>query len=385
MNEKLTLPEITAELAVASGRSKKLSEDFIREFFALISLALENGESVRIKGIGTFKLSDIAPRKSVSVSTGEEVEIPSHRRVTFIPAKELASAVNAGFEMFDTVELSDSVTDEMLEAAEAESVVNVMAAVDPVLDLLPEPEEELTDPQALDAEFDKAVEQHAHEEIASEVANDSNTTVMAIETTPSHTEETEYVEENQEPEYEIDSVAEPRRSGRRFIWGWLMGFLTSAALFALAWFLLKYYSLPPFDAMPEAPVKAVAQARAPEAVPEAVSADTLHVDTVKGAESESVKKEAPATQPSDKKVYDTIGKTRYLTTMAKEHYGNYHLWPYIYEENKAFLGHPDRIRPGTKVVVPPLSKYGVDAHNPADIAKAKRMGVEIYSRFKQSR
>ncbi len=38
--------------------------------------------------------------------------------------------------------------------------------------------------------------------------------------------------------------------------------------------------------------------------------------------------------------------------MAKEHYGNYNLWPYIYEENKAILGHPDRIRPGTKVIVP---------------------------------
>ena len=87
------------------------------------------------------------------------------------------------------------------------------------------------------------------------------------------------------------------------------------------------------------------------------------------------------TQPSDKKVYDTITKTRYLTTMAKDHYGNYHLWPYIYQENEKILGHPDRIRPGTKVVVPPLSKYGVNPDNKADIDKAKKLGNEIYARY----
>lgn len=92
--------------------------------------------------------------------------------------------------------------------------------------------------------------------------------------------------------------------------------------------------------------------------------------------------DAVATQPSDKKVYDTISTTRYLTTMAKDHYGNYHLWPYIYMENQKFLGHPDRIRPGTKVVIPSLSKYNVDPKNPNDIAKAKKLGTEIYSRYK---
>ena len=89
------------------------------------------------------------------------------------------------------------------------------------------------------------------------------------------------------------------------------------------------------------------------------------------------------TKPSDseKVVMDTITKTRYLTTMAKDHYGNYHLWPYIYEANKKILGHPDRIKPGTAVVIPPLSRYGVDPSNPEDIAKAKRKGSEIYARY----
>lgn len=102
----------------------------------------------------------------------------------------------------------------------------------------------------------------------------------------------------------------------------------------------------------------------------------------KPAQTAAADTEVAPTKPSDQKQYDTITKTRYLTTMAKDHYGNYHLWPYIYKENAAFLGHPDRIRPGTRVVIPDLKKYGINPNNPADIAKAKQLGTQIYAKYK---
>ena len=122
----------------------------------------------------------------------------------------------------------------------------------------------------------------------------------------------------------------------------------------------------------------------PEGVPDESKAEAEPVGKEQILEQSAPEPEAEPTvptQPSDKKVYDTITKTRYLTTMAKDHYGNYHLWPYIYKENEKILGHPDRIRPGTKVVVPPLSKYGVNPDNKADIDKAKKLGNEIYARY----
>lgn len=109
--------------------------------------------------------------------------------------------------------------------------------------------------------------------------------------------------------------------------------------------------------------------------------DIKENDRNKVMSEEKEKPEVP-TEVSDEKKYDTITKTRYLTTMAKDHYGNYHLWPYIYMENQKMLGHPDRIKPGTKVVIPSLSKYGVNPNNKSDIEKAKKKGVEIYSRYK---
>lgn len=84
---------------------------------------------------------------------------------------------------------------------------------------------------------------------------------------------------------------------------------------------------------------------------------------------------------SDLIAYDAIGNTRYLITMAREYYGNPEFWPYIYEENKDRFGHPDRITPGTMVLVPRLSKYGVDPKNPADVEKAKQLGRAIYARY----
>ena len=95
--------------------------------------------------------------------------------------------------------------------------------------------------------------------------------------------------------------------------------------------------------------------------------------------SEPVKE--PHAVDTDLIAYDKIGHTRYLVTMAREYYGNADFWPYIYEENKARFGHPDRITPGTTVRIPRLSKFGVDPGNPADLEKAKKLGKEIYARY----
>lgn len=79
--------------------------------------------------------------------------------------------------------------------------------------------------------------------------------------------------------------------------------------------------------------------------------------------------------------YDRIGNSRFLITMAREYYGNADFWPYIYEENKTKFEHPDKIKPGTTVLVPDLKKYGVDPKNPDDIMKARKLGREIYARY----
>lgn len=118
MNNKITFPELATLLALQSGRQKKVCEDFLKSFFDAIAGGLENGENVKVRGFGTFKITRVEARKSINVTTGQEFEIPAHNRVSFVAAKELASMVNAPFSCFETVELSEGVTEEMLEMKE---------------------------------------------------------------------------------------------------------------------------------------------------------------------------------------------------------------------------------------------------------------------------
>lgn len=123
MNSKITFPELIELLATATGTSKRMSELFLKELFATVSQALIDGENVRIKNLGQFKLETVKSRKSVSVNTGQEVEIPSHNRLVFTPAKTLADALNEPFAHFETIVLSDELTDEQLAALDIDDPV----------------------------------------------------------------------------------------------------------------------------------------------------------------------------------------------------------------------------------------------------------------------
>ena len=80
---------------------------------------------------------------------------------------------------------------------------------------------------------------------------------------------------------------------------------------------------------------------------------------------------------------DTTTKFRLITTMAQEYYGDINFWPYIYEENKEKLGHPEKIPAGTILIIPPADKYGIDSSNPNSVHNAKLKGVEIYAKFRK--
>lgn len=119
MNNKVTFPELVEQVAQYANTSKRMSELFLKELFATISQSLIDGESVKVKGIGTFKLTEVNPRKSVDVNTGEEIEIPGHKKLSFAPDKDMAEAINQPFMHFETEILDDDVTDDQLAAIDA--------------------------------------------------------------------------------------------------------------------------------------------------------------------------------------------------------------------------------------------------------------------------
>ena len=120
MNSKLNIQELSEQIAKELDVSVEDVSTFLDAMFLLIYDTLLGGEEVRIKGIGVFKLTLVDKRESVDVNTGERIEIPQHYKVAFTPDNQLKEAVNKPFSIFDTIDLSESAEDVVLETHELE-------------------------------------------------------------------------------------------------------------------------------------------------------------------------------------------------------------------------------------------------------------------------
>ena len=281
MNNRITFPELVEQVAQCANTSKRMSELFLKELFATISQSLINGESVKVKGIGSFKLTEVSPRKSVNVNTGEEINIPGHKKLSFAPDKDLAQAVNQPFSHFETVILEDGVTDEQLaqiDAYEAETpqapdaelpsapeapAADTDTEVPPPFvpaDTLPEPEfvaiEEATKAEeapAIEAEAEEAPAAEAEEEApaaeaeaeeapAIEAEADEAPAVEEEPEMPVAAEEMESMVSDELSEDRLEQEKDKRRITRRSLFeGFIVGVITTliVTLFSYRLYLIK--------------------------------------------------------------------------------------------------------------------------------------------------
>ena len=108
MDAKLNQSDLIALLAKGSNISMAKAELFTKNFFELIIEGLEQDGIVKINGLGTFKVTEVASRGSVNVNTGEKIEIKGHKKLVFIPADALKDSVNQPFAMFEPVEVDET-------------------------------------------------------------------------------------------------------------------------------------------------------------------------------------------------------------------------------------------------------------------------------------
>lgn len=117
---KSAIQLITSALAKQHNLSADDAAAFIDAFFDIISSELKNGNQVKIKGLGTFKVQAVKPRESVNVNTGERVLIEGHDKISFTPDTVMKELVNKPFSQFETVVINDGVDTEELERIPAE-------------------------------------------------------------------------------------------------------------------------------------------------------------------------------------------------------------------------------------------------------------------------
>ena len=411
MNNKITFVEIAEQIAESTSTSKRVCELFLRELVATITQALIDGEDVKIKGVGTFKVTRTKTRKSVSISTGDAIEIDGHNKLSFTPDKSLAEAVNQPFAQFETVFLDDAMTDEKLAEIDKEypSLFDEGG-----LDVTAQPENvEASDgtESTGTTETTGATDGTESTDITGSTdvtestgATDETESTGATETTEA-TDETESTDVTGPTELEskddtvvptvVSEPSEPVRDepvSRPMLVGIPIDGPTQP----------KPEPEPVEETNEDEYFYRPAPRNAYTPTPEQLAAHSRKLDkrwiglvvgiligcllmwlVMRGCEKTGsepqtvVPADTVAQVEEEPVVTETITDQNVLSTMAARHYGSQWFWVYIYEENKDKIKNPDNVPLGTVVVIPPADKYGIDAKDPKSLKKAQLRSWEI--------
>ena len=103
------ITDLASLLAEKHGISHKEAEMFVSLLFDIAKDALHAQKQVKIKGLGTFKLTSVSSRESIDVNTGQRILIEGRDKVSFTPDAAMKNLVNRPFAQFETVILKDDV------------------------------------------------------------------------------------------------------------------------------------------------------------------------------------------------------------------------------------------------------------------------------------
>ena len=149
--------DLAAAIAEKQQIGQREAEHFLLTMVDVINDALHYEKQLKVKGLGTFKVSAVSARESVSVKTGQRITIGQREKISFSPEASMRDLVNKPFAQFETVVVNDGVSFDEIDAkykntltespedVDAEDVADVpSAASEPV----EEPVEELANEAA---------------------------------------------------------------------------------------------------------------------------------------------------------------------------------------------------------------------------------------------
>lgn len=221
-SSKTDLPDIAQSVARRHGTDPAETGRMLEQLFALIAEALDNDRIAKVKGLGTFKLTDIKERESIDVNTGERIVIGSRTRVTFTPDSVLRDLVNKPFAQFDTVVLN--VDSEALSITPEEAVAATSDIAEP------------PSPGATEADSEEKVSEVTAEPAPSDIVVPAE----SVEPTDSEKDDTPEpsaagIEPNDEDEdYDDDA---PGRHSLLWLWMTLLVCAVAAGMFVLGYYM----------------------------------------------------------------------------------------------------------------------------------------------------
>lgn len=356
-NKVVVFPELVSDLSKQTNTSEVLCEAFLKEMFSLISERLECGDTVESARLGVFSLS-------------------KEGQAQFLPSDDIVSALNAAFDCFEPVELSDEFEDGDIDTVDDKAASGETA---PVV-------EEKAEGRA-DENGDASANEDASEGGGRMEEEPAEKRAGKILAEPGEAEEERLTESAEMPPADGNPVADggaalsemedfvgedaPKSGAFRFLWGYLSGFLTAAAIVAVFYWLgiFRYVEIVPGKQDSIAAIPPVA---------DSARESSVDVDTL-----DALPKETPA--PDTARIAAPAGESRtfrvtkqaYLSNISRKFYGHYAFWVYIYLENKDVIKDPDNLPVGVTLTIPDPSKYGIDKNSPASIREAEARAFEV--------
>ena len=368
MADKLSWSELRRALAQRANISEKDANAFLTAFNAQLLEALKTEKQVKINGLGTFKLQAVAPRKSVDVTTGNEITIEGYNKVSFVPeagVKELVEKVEAG----EAVEALDPI---QKLGAQADEIVDILGDLGelPKEEKAEEPVEEaapVEEPVIAEVPAEEPKEEEPIEETAPVEEPKEEEPVIAEVPTEEPKEEEPVVEEPKEEEPLIVSE-KPAKKKNYFLRALLISLIILLILCVVGYFFLRKQVCEWFDILKEKveKIELFNKCSAPsDEVEVAAAEDELVLEVPEEAAEQVAESEAPKAEVQKAK-YEELLLTEEITEgsrlawISRKYYGHPDYWPYLYDANRDRIDDPSNVPVGTQIRVPKLTKVQRD-------------------------
>ena len=400
-----------------TGMREKDVNVLLRAWLNSMKEALARGEEVHLSRLGTFWMQKTAPRKSVDVTTGEEILIGESERLSFAMSAGLREQVNAvksprliaGNDPIRKLgEQANEIIDILADLGQEPNTSAAHTEEDPEMpEELEEPEEPVEPEMPESPEEPEEPEEPEIPETPEE---------------PESPEEPEKPEKPEEPEKkERHTTVEKKRPL------WVTALLTLIVfllllLFGVLFFqrqLVKWVDMlhekteltekhhspkqPASTTIPTTTestttaqetagtqepelkataIKEVEVHKAEAQQTEAKKAETKKAEATEAVAAKPAKTEQPAKTAKDEKAWDGYIKTvklaegSRLALLADRYYGERELWVYIFEANRDRIKHPNDVPIGTEIRIPRLKAAYSDLSKPENRARVEQMAQE---------
>ena len=109
MMSKSNISRLAKSISSKRGLTQAEAERFVSKMFEVANEGLQEDKLLKMKWLGTFKVTAIKNRESVDVNTGERIVIEGRDKISFTPDNILKEIVNKPFAQFETVVVNDGV------------------------------------------------------------------------------------------------------------------------------------------------------------------------------------------------------------------------------------------------------------------------------------